>query len=204
MGGELPTGTVTFLFSDIEGSTRLWEEQAERMASALERHDAIVRDAIDSHGGHVFTTGGDGYGAVFHRAERAVAAAVDAQRRLTSEEWSDLTLIRVRMGLHSGETRERGGDYFGPTVNRCARIMAAAQPMQILVSEVTRNVVAEYGLGEVGFDTAGRVVLRGAIDPVTLYSVVAPGLPVIDELVDSRERAGNVMVPLSSFVGGQL
>ena len=102
---DLPTGTLTFLFTDIEDSTRLWEQQSVEMAAALERHDAVVRDAIDRYDGHVFSTGGDGYGAVFQRAERAVAAAVDAQRRLVAEPWSEACPIRVRMGLHSGETR---------------------------------------------------------------------------------------------------
>ena len=201
MSGDLPTGTVTFLFTDIEGSTRLWEERPEEMAVGLERHDAILRDVIDRHDGYVFATGGDGYGVVFQRAERALAAAVDAQRRLVSEPWSDTCPIRVRMGLHSGETRERDGDYFGPTVNRCARIMSAAQPMQILMSDVTRGVVAEYGLDDVGFDVAGTVVLRGTADRVSLHSVVAAGLPVVDQPVLSPDRGGNIIAPLSSFVG---
>ena len=201
MSGELPTGTVTFLFSDIEGSTRLWEQQSVEMAEALERHDVIVRDAIDRHGGHVFATGGDGFGAVFQRAERAVAAAVAAQRHLVSEQWSDACPIRVRMGLHSGETRERDGDFFGPTVNRCARIMAAAKPTQILVSPVTRGVVVENGLDGVGFDVAGTAVLRGTTDRLTLYSLVASGLPVVREPLVSVGGGGNVVAPLSSFVG---
>ena len=201
MSWDRPSGTVTFLFTDIEGSTRLWEQRPAEMAVALERHDAIVRDAIDGHGGHVFATGGDGFGAVFQRAERAVAAAVDAQLRVMAESWVDECPIRVRMGLHSGETRERGGDYFGPTVNRCARIMALARPTQILVSEVVRGVVTEYGLGEVAFDVAGTVVLRGTAEGVTLYSVVAPGLSVVDHELVSAERGGNLVAPLSSFVG---
>ncbi len=201
MSGGLPTGTVTFLFTDIEGSTRLWEQWPAEMAAALERHDAIIRDAVDRHDGHVFATGGDGYGVAFQRAERAVSAAVDAQLSLVAEPWPDHCPMRVRMGVHSGETRERDGDYFGPTVNRCARIMAAARPTQILVSDVTQGVVTEYGLGEIGFDVAGTVVLRGTVDRATLYSVVGGGLPVVEQAPLSAGREGNLGAPLSSFVG---
>jgi len=201
MSGGRPTGTVTFLFTDIEGSTRLWDEWPADMASALERHDAIIRDAVDRHDGHVFTTGGDGYGAVFQRAERAVSAAVDAQLSLLDEPWPELCPIRVRMGVHSGETRERDGDYFGPTVNRSARIMAAARPTQILVSDVTRGVITEYGLDEVGFDVAGTVVLRGTADRATLHSVVGAGLPTVEQTPLSAGSEGNLVAPLSSFVG---
>jgi class 3 adenylate cyclase len=128
MRRDLPTGTVTFLFTDIEASTRLWEQRPADMSTALERHDALIGDVIGRFDGHVFATGGDGCGAVFERAERAVVAAVEAQRLLVAEPWPKECPIRVRMGVHSGETRERDGDYFGPTVNRCARIMGAAPP----------------------------------------------------------------------------
>jgi class 3 adenylate cyclase len=106
-----PTGTVTFLFTDIEGSTRLWEERPEEMRAALADHDALVRRAIDAHGGYVFSTGGDGFVVVFSRAHDAVDAATKAQAAL-----ADHPLIRVRMGIHTGEVQERDGDYFGPAL----------------------------------------------------------------------------------------
>ena len=118
-----PSGTVTFLFTDIEGSTRLWDEHPEEMREALARHDSILREAIVGHEGVVFSTGGDGVAAAFQRAGDAVAAAVAAQRSLQSESWPGATLLKVRMGLHTGETQERDGDYFGPPVNRAARVM---------------------------------------------------------------------------------
>ena len=104
-----PTGTVTFLFTDIEGSTRLWEERPDEMRAALVEHDAIVRSAIDAHDGYVFSTGGDGFAAAFSRAHDAVDAARKAQAAL-----ADHPLIRVRMGIHTGEVQERDGDYFAP------------------------------------------------------------------------------------------
>jgi class 3 adenylate cyclase len=115
VGVGVPSGTVTFLFSDVEGSTPLWEAHGEEMRSALAVHDGIVHGEIEGHGGHVFATGGDGFAAAFARAADALEAATAAQARLLSEEWPREVTIRVRMGLHTGEAEERGGDYFGPT-----------------------------------------------------------------------------------------
>ena len=123
---------MTFLFTDIEGSTRLWQERAEGMASALARHDALLREAIAGQGGVVFSTGGDGLAAVFARAPDGVAAACQAQRLLGSEAWPD-SPIRVRMALHTGEAEQRDGDYFGPTLNRCARLLAAGHGVRCCV-----------------------------------------------------------------------
>ncbi|HEY6057588.1 MAG TPA: adenylate/guanylate cyclase domain-containing protein, partial [Candidatus Limnocylindrales bacterium] len=129
-----PSGTITFLFTDIEGSTRLWEQFPDHMKGALERHDAILRGAIEAAGGDVVKTTGDGMMAVFVRAADAVAASVAAQRRLASEPWADTGPLRDRMGLHAGEAEQRAGDFFGPAVNRTARIMAAGHGGQILLS----------------------------------------------------------------------
>src|SRR5215216_2543014 len=114
----LPSGTVTFLFTDIEGSTASWEHQPEAMRVALARHDALIRAAITEHGGYVVKTMGDAFHAVFVRAPEAVAAAVDAQRRLQAEPWGELGPIRVRMAVHTGAAEERDGDYYGPPLNR--------------------------------------------------------------------------------------
>jgi class 3 adenylate cyclase len=121
---SVPSGTVTFLFTDVEGSTRRWEAHGEEMRAALAVHDQIVRKALESAGGLVFSTGGDGFGAAFSRAGQAVAAALAAQRGLADQEWTEGISLRVRVGLHTGEADERGGDYFGPDVNRAARLMA--------------------------------------------------------------------------------
>src|SRR5215203_1402540 len=122
---HLPSGTVTFLFTDIEGSTARWEHQPEAMRAALARHDALVRAAIQEHGGHVVKTMGDAFHAAFVRAPEAVAAALNAQRRLQAEPWGEVGSLRVRMSLHTGVAEERDGDYYGPTLNRAARILSA-------------------------------------------------------------------------------
>src|SRR5690349_23889934 len=114
----LPSGTVTFLFTDIEGSTSRWEHQPEAMSIALARHDAILRSAIQRHDGHVVKTMGDAFHAAFARALDALAAAVDAQRRLGVESWGETGPLRVRMAIHTGAAEERDGDYYGPPLNR--------------------------------------------------------------------------------------
>jgi class 3 adenylate cyclase len=110
----LPTGTVTFLFTDIEGSTRLWERDASAMKSALARHDEILRSAIEERDGHVFKTVGDAFCAAFSSAPEALDASISAQRALYDENWEEGAMIRVRMALHTGAVEEQGGDYFGP------------------------------------------------------------------------------------------
>lgn len=146
---ERPTGVVTFLFTDVEGSTRLWERWPLEMRRALEVHDCLVRDAIASYGGFVFSTGGDGFAAAFSSARDAVDAARTAQTGLAEFD-SGLVVIRARMGAHSGETQERDGDYFGPTVNRAARIMAVGHGGQVLVSSATAALIGPDGLVDLG------------------------------------------------------
>src|SRR5665213_3944522 len=122
---QLPSGTVTFLFTDIEGSTRLWETQATAMRAALARHDALLRYCIDAHHGYVFKTGGDAFCAAFHTAPDALAAALEAQRALHHEPWPADAQLRVRMALNSGSVELRDGDYYGPALNKVARLVAA-------------------------------------------------------------------------------
>jgi hypothetical protein len=114
-----------FLFTDIEGSRRLWESAPDAMRVAMARHDEIVRGAIEPHGGYVFATSGDGFAAAFARPPDAIAAAEAAQAALGTEVWPEGAVLRVRMGLHTGVVDERDGNYLGPAVNRAARIMAA-------------------------------------------------------------------------------
>ena len=128
---DLPTGTVTFLFTDIEGSTRLWSERRGAMDEVLERHDEIMRTAIGDNGGFVFATGGDAFSAAFRTAQEALAAAVTAQLGLTGEDWGEVSL-RVRMGVHTGEAEEGDDNYFGPAVNESARLMSAGHGGQML------------------------------------------------------------------------
>ena len=141
---DLPTGTVTLLFTDIEGSTRLWEAHAGAMRTALARHDALLRQCIDDHDGYVFKTGGDAFCATFHTAPEALAAALDAQRALQRESWPEGMQLRVRMALHSGAVELRDGDYFGGPLNRVARLLAAAHGGQTLASEATQNLCRDH------------------------------------------------------------
>ncbi len=136
----LPTGTVTLLFTDIEGSTRLWESHPAAMRPALARHDALLRACIDAHGGRIFKTGGDAFFAAFAVATDAVAAALDAQRALAREPWPGSVPLRARMALHTGAVELREGDYFGGAVSRVARMVAAAHGGQTLLSESTHNL----------------------------------------------------------------
>src|SRR5438045_4053902 len=128
---DLPTGTVTFLFTDIEGSTLLWEQHPQAMHVAVARHHTILRAAIGAHAGHIFTIAGDAFCAAFATASDALAAALAAQRVLSQADWGQ-TPIRVRMGLHTGEAAAEGEDYHtGPTLNRVARMMGLAHGGQI-------------------------------------------------------------------------
>ena len=154
--GSPPTGTVTFLFTDIEGSTRLWEERPEEMRAALAEHDEILRGVIDAHAGYVFATGGDGFAVAFGRAGDALRAAVQVQGRLGAYAWPGGAVVRVRIGVHTGEASERGGDYFGPVVNRTARLMAVAHGGQVVCSRAT----AALSGGEVPMRSLGEHRLR--------------------------------------------
>ena len=134
MATSPPTGTVAILFTDIEGSTKLWERHPEAMQTALARHDEILRVAIEQHGGYVFKTVGDAFCSVFPTAPDALKAALESQRRLLSSEWDETEPLRVRMALHTGAAEERDGDYFGPPLNRVARLLSAAHGGQVLLS----------------------------------------------------------------------
>jgi predicted ATPase/class 3 adenylate cyclase len=200
VGVGAPTGTVTFLFTDIEGSTRLWDEHPEAMRLALARHDELLRSAIGAHGGYVFQTAGDGMAAAFQRSADAVTAAVDAQRALLAEPWPESAEIRVRMGVHTGEANERDGDYLGPPLNRAARLMAAAHGGQTVISDATAAVLGQ--LAGIGLIDLGSHRLRGLVEPTRVFGVKADGLDWIDAALATLEVArGNLPTQMSSFVG---
>ncbi len=198
----LPSGTVTFLFTDLEGSTRLWEEQPEAMKAALARHDAILRETIAEHHGHVVKTTGDGFHAVFARADDAVSAAIATQRALGNGTDAAVQLI-VRMGLHAGAVEERDGDYFGAAVNRAARVMAVAHGGQILASRAVHDLVGTE-LDAVDLVSLGEHRLRGVGQPFEIYQVIAPGLKRVFPRLESLDgQQGNLPVQQTSFVGRQ-
>ncbi|MGZ5384831.1 MAG: adenylate/guanylate cyclase domain-containing protein, partial [Acidimicrobiia bacterium] len=171
-----PTGTVTFLFTDIEGSTRLWENDHDDMAEAVSEHDRLIRQTIAAHDGYIFSTGGDSFCAAFDQPEAALAAAVDAQLELGRHPWPANTPIRVRMALHAGNAAERDGDYFGSVPNRCARLLAVGNGGQILVSQITHDLVKEQLSTEVSFRDLGDHRLRDLAESERVYAVIHPGL----------------------------
>jgi predicted ATPase/class 3 adenylate cyclase len=199
----LPTGTVTFLFTDIEGSTARWEQHPDAMRVALARHESILKESICQHQGVVFSETGDGLAAAFPRAAQAVVAAVEAQRSLLGESWvEDVAPIRVRMGLHSGETEERDGDYVGAAVNRAARLMAIGHGGQVLVSGATAGLVSDSLPGEVGLRDLGEHRLRDLSTLMRVFQIVHPELrSEFPPLRTVDAVRGNLPVELTSFVG---
>lgn len=195
-----PSGTVTFLFTDIEKSTLLWERHGEQMRPVQARHDALLRTAVEQQGGRVVKTTGDGLHAAFETAASALAAAVSAQRQLQSEIWSEIapSQLRVRMGLHSGEAQLRDGDYYGTAVNRAARIMGLGHGGQILLSAVTAALLPS----STSLRDMGSQPLRGLQHEEQIYQLVSPDLPSdFPPLNAGRPPAGNLPAHVSSFVG---
>ena len=162
----LPTGTITFLFTDIEGSTGLWERFPDAMQGALKLHDALLRGAIETSGGRVVKSTGDGTLAVFGSAVDALKASLAAQRDLAAASWPQTGPLRVRMGVHTGQAEQRANDYFGPTVNRAARIM--------------------------GLNVAGVDMLRSNHGPVVMEVNSSPGLEGIEHAT-GKDIAGLII-----------
>ena len=176
---SLPTGTVTFLLTDVEGSTILWEQRPEAMRQALTRHDALLTSEIHRHGGVVVKSRGEGDSvfAVFARASDAVAAAAELQRALRVEPWPTATPLRVRMALHTGEAAVRDGDYYGASVNRCARLRAAAHGGQILLAQPTYDLVRDAPPTGVSLVDLGEHRLKDLVRPERVFQLVGPELP---------------------------
>ena len=190
---DRPSGTVSFLFTDVVGSSPLWDAHPRAMAVALRAHDDVVRRAVEEHGGVVFSTAGDSFAAAFRTAGEAVGAAVALQQRLLEVPWPDPISIDVRVGVHTGEADERDGDYFGGTVNRAARVMAAAHGGQILVSQATADLVLDRLESGLGVVAVGEVALKGLERPERLFQVVARGLR--EEFPPVAGTAGPVVLP---------
>jgi len=172
----LPTGTVTFLFSDIEGSTERWERHREDMKVAVAWHDTIMRRTLEAHGGHIFKTIGDAFCVAFKTVPQAIQAAIDAQKALENEDWSKVGGVRVRMAVHTGLADERDGDYFGPTVNRVARLLSIGHGGQVLISGVTTELAQGMMPSQATLRDMGAHRLRDLIQPEQVYQLVAPGL----------------------------
>jgi len=171
-----PSGTVTFLFTDIEGSTRLWATHHEAMRVSLARHDALLRECIEAHGGHVFKTGGDAFCAAFATATSAVEAALAAQRALRAERWPEQAAIHARMALHTGAAEMRDGDYFGPPLNHVARLLAVGHGGQTLVSELTHDLCRDRLPAETTLKSLGEHSLKDLSRRETVFQLCYPDL----------------------------
>lgn len=198
----LPSGTVTFLFTDIEGSTKRWERNRAAMQAAVHRHESLIRTAIQAHAGHVFKTVGDEFCAVFVLPSDAVAAALDAQRALAAADFSDVDGLRVRMSLHTGNGEERDGDYFGPALNRTARLLAIGHGGQVLLSGVAGDIVQGQLPPEATLRELGAHRLKDLARPEVVYQLLAPGLADdFPSLHSLQSMPNNLPLQLTSFVG---
>ena len=197
-----PIGAMTFLFTDIEGSTRLWEEDPERMRPALARHDAISRATVESHHGHFVKSTGDGVYAAFNNALDALRAAVALQQALADSASTSGVPLRVRSGLHAGIVESRDGDFFGPPLNRAVRIMTAAHGGQILLSQIVADGVREQLPPDVELRDLGRVRLKDLSNPEHVYQVIHRQLRQEFPALRSLEATpNNLPQQATSFIG---
>lgn len=193
---------MSFLFTDVEGSTSLWERHPAAMRGALARHDAMLRAAIDAHGGFVFSTAGDAFSAAFWSPSDAVGAAAEAQRQLLDEPWPEGVVLRVRMAVHLGVAQARDGDYFGSALNRAARLMGLAHGGQVLVSRIVEEAIRDELPAGVGLRPLGEHRLRGLSRPEMVFQLTGPGLPDDFPPVHAAVSApSNLPAPPTSFVG---
>jgi len=170
---QLPTGNLTFLFTDIEGSTRLWEANRDAMAQVLARHDELLRAIIRDHGGQVFKAVGDGFCAAFDTALGATSAAAAVQDAVCAEPWRAPGPLRVRCALHTGLAEQRGDDYFGPTLNRVARLLAHAQGGETLLTAATFEILRDFLPATLDVEARGEVALKDLARPEQIYHLIS-------------------------------
>ena len=200
---DLPSGAVTFLLTDVEASTRKWQDDPEAALQAQVRHDALVTDVVSEHGGKVIRTHGEGDSAfaAFSSPSDAVACAVALQIAFAEEPWPGGLEFKVRIGVHTGEAETERANYFGNEVNRCARIRSLAWGGQVLVSEVTARLVERGVRGNISLVPLGRFTLKDFDEPEELYQVCHPDLDPQFPPLRSSWRPHNLPVQLSTFVG---
>jgi predicted ATPase/class 3 adenylate cyclase len=194
---------MTFLMTDVEGSTRLWEQQRDSMAASLATHDGILRAAVAGHGGAVFKTTGDGILATFKSAVDAVAAAAEIQRQVGRERWPTSEPIRVRIALHTGEAQAREGDFFGPPVNRTARLLAIGHGGQVLISAATAELARDELPADLTLVDQGEHRLRDLDRPERVFQLTASDLNQSFPPLRSQSTRTNLPAQLTSFVGRQ-
>jgi predicted ATPase/class 3 adenylate cyclase len=203
---ELPEGTITFLFTDIEGSTIRWERFPDIMRETLARHDALLRVIMDEHRGIVFKTVGDAFYVAFASAGEALSAAVAAQQALVAEPWHEkIQPLRVRMALHTGEAEQRGHDYFGQVLNRVARILSTGHGGQVLLSQTTLDLVHGELAESVTFRDLGRHRLKDIQYPVQIFQLIIADLPEHFSPLKSLDlRPHNLPAQLANCVGREI
>jgi predicted ATPase/class 3 adenylate cyclase len=199
---EYPQGQVTFLFTDLVGSTQLWEDFPEAMDEALARHDALLEEAITAPQGWIVKTTGDGILAAFASPVDAVSAAIEGQKRLQAEEWGETGPLLVRMGLHTGESRFREGDYYGSTLNRAARIMSLGHGGQILLSAAVHVLLENYSSLPFQMLDLGEHRLKGLGSPEKIYQIIHSDLPAkFPSLVSISSIPNNLPLQTTEFFG---
>jgi len=202
LGVHDASAVTTFLFTDIEDSTRLWEQEPERMRPALACHDALARTAVECHRGTVVKTTGDGLYAAFDQPLDAIGATLQLQQALTDSEATNGIALRVRCGLHLGVVERRDNDYFGNAVNRTARIMGVAHGGQVIVSQAVVDRVADRLPPQVALRDLGAVRLKGVARPERVYQVIHPRLRQDFPALRSLEATpNNLPQQITSFVG---
>ncbi len=198
----LPSGMVAFLFTDVEGSTKLWEAHGAAMGTAVARHDTLLRQAIESRSGFVFKTVGDAFCAAFETAPLALSAALDAQRALHTEPWGDIGSLRVRMAIHVGVAEERDADYFGPAVNRVARLLSAGHGGQLLLSHAAEELARDAMLVGIHLRDFGEHRLKDLARPERIFQVVVHDLPAdFPPLSTLDAHLNNLPVQPTPFLG---
>ncbi|HEY5898212.1 MAG TPA: adenylate/guanylate cyclase domain-containing protein, partial [Burkholderiales bacterium] len=195
-------GVRTYLFTDIEGSTRMWEESPERMRPALARHDAIARSAVEQHRGVVVKKTGDGLHAVFDDPRDALSATLELQLAIADPQATAGVPLQIRCGLHAGADEPRDGDFYGTAVNRAARIMSTAHGGQVLVSHAVASMVGEQLPAQAALRELGAVRLRDLSSPERIYQLVHPKLREQFPALRSLEATpNNLPQQLTSFIG---
>jgi class 3 adenylate cyclase len=195
-----PSGQVAFLFTDVEGSTVLWDQQPDEMKPALAEHDRRIRSAVAASGGYVFTTAGDSFAIAFSSVDSALNAAIAAQ--LSFIEPAGGLELRVRMAMHTGTASIRDGDYFGVVVNRCARLMSAAHGGQVLLSQISADMLRERLPDGVDLIDLGEHMLKDLADTERIHQLLHPALETeFPKLRTIEGPSSNLPVQLTTFVG---
>ncbi len=198
----LPSGTVSFLFTDIQGSTKLWQNETSRMRRALARHDELLKKAVEIHSGRVFKTVGDAVCASFPTAMDALEAMVDAQLAVRNEAWDLPSPLKIRAAIHTGEAEERDDDYFGPALNRVARLLSLCYGGQSLLTLVATELVRDDLPDGIGLRYLGEHRLKDLIRPEAVYQVLNPDLPADFPPLKSLDSfPHNLPVQATRFVG---